>query len=52
MERNQYLHYWPITEIQQKGYNHSYCGLIYKDDLTQSNNNKCVIGGDCKDLPR
>jgi len=28
------------------------CGPIYKDDLTQSDNDKCVIREDCKDLPR
>ena len=52
MKRNQYQHHWSITKIQWKECNCSDCGQVYKDDLTQGNNNKCVIGGDCKDLPR
>ena len=52
MERNQYQHYWSITKIQRKGCNCSDCRQVYKDDLTQGNNNKHVIGRNCKNLLR
>ena len=52
MEGNKHQHYWPITKIQWKECDCSYCRPIYKDDLTQSDNDKCVIRRDCKDLPR
>ena len=50
IERNQYQHHWSITKIQWKEYNYSNCEQVYKDDSTQGNNNKHIIGGDCKDL--
>ena len=33
MERDQYQHYWPITEIQWKRHDHSYCRSIYQDEI-------------------
>ena len=34
IERDQYKHYWPITKVQWKECDRSYCGLIYKNDST------------------
>ena len=50
MARNQYRHYWPITEIQRERCYCSHSGLIYENSSTQGNNNECIIGGNCKDL--
>ena len=52
MERNQHQRYWPITKVRWKEHYCSYCGLIYKNDSTQSNDNKCIIRRNCKDLLR
>ena len=52
MEGNQYRHYWTITKVKWTRCNSSYCRPIYKDDLTQDNNDKCIIRRDCKDLLR
>ena len=38
MKRNQYQCYWTITKIKWKEHNSGYCGLIYKNDSTQGNN--------------
>ena len=43
MARNQYCHYWPITKIQQIRCYCSHSGPIYKNDLTQGNNNEYII---------
>ena len=34
MEGNKHQHYWPMTKIQRKGHDHSYCRSIYKDNST------------------
>jgi len=48
--RNQYQHYWTITEIQQEKHYCSHSRSIYKNGLTQGNNDECIIREDCKDL--
>ena len=50
MARNQYQHYWSITEIQWKRHYYSHSGSIYKNGSTQGNNDKYIIERDCKDL--
>ena len=38
IERNQYQCHWTITEIKWKERNSGHCGPVYKNDLTQDNN--------------
>ena len=52
MKENQYRRYQTITKVKWTRYNSGHCGLIYKDDLTQDNNNKYIIRRDYKDLLR
>ena len=52
MERNQHQRYWPITKIRWEGHYCGYCGLFYKNNSTQSDDDEYIIGKNCKDLLR
>ena len=49
---NQHQYYQTITTIKRKRYYYGYCRLIYKNNITQSNNNDSIITGNCKNLLR
>ena len=48
--RNQYKYHWSTTKVKQKRCYCSYCGQIYQDGQAKSNNNKCFLRRNCKDL--
>ena len=50
MARNQYRHYWTLTQIEWNRYYSGHYGLIHKDDLTKGYNDKYIIGRNHKNL--
>ena len=52
MARDQYQHHRTLTKIEWNEHNSGHCGPIHKDDQTKGNNNKHIIGRNCKDLQR
>ena len=50
MAGNQYQHHRTFTKIEWDGHNSGHCRLIHEDDQTKGNNNKYIIGRNCKDL--
>ena len=50
--RDQYRHHRTLTKIEWNGRNSGHCGPIHEDDQTKGNNNKHIIGRNCKNLQR
>ena len=50
MAGNQHQHNWTTTKIKWKGCYCGYCGQIHQNNLIEGDNNKYILGRNCKNI--